>query len=81
MTKKPWLRIELSAASDAPFTVMFEPSGMSYELGPAEKMFADVLAPHTNEFVIENWNGGISVWAPGGVITRSADGTELHRLN
>lgn len=44
-------------------------------------MFAGVLAPDTNEFVIENWKGGISMWAPGGVITRSADGTELNRLN
>jgi hypothetical protein len=60
---------------------MFEPSGMTYDLEPSDSMFADVENPHTNEFVIEYWPGGISVWAPGGVVTRRSDGTELHRLN
>lgn len=81
MTEKPWLRIELLADEQAPFTAMFEPSGMTYDLGPGERMYAEVATPHTTDLVIESWKGGISVWAPGAVITRDADGNELHRLN
>ncbi len=75
------MRIKLTADGDAPFTAMFEPSGMTYHLAAGEFMFADVLSQFTSELEIVNWQGGISVWAPGAVITRDADGRELDRLN
>lgn len=78
---EPWLRIELSADDDSPMTVMFEPSGMSYVIGQADRMFADVNRPRSNNIVIESWSGGISIWAPGDVVTRNASGEELDRLN
>lgn len=78
---EPFLRIKLTADGDAPFTVMFEPSGMTYDLGGGQYMLADVVDPFSNELEIANWHGGVSIWAPGPVITRDADGKELHRLN
>lgn len=75
------LRIKLTADGDAPFTVMFEPSGMTYDLGGGQFMLADVVDPYANDLEIVHWQGGVSVWAPGAVITRDADGEELHRLN
>jgi hypothetical protein len=76
-----WLRIELEADEDAPFTVMFEPTGMTYDLAAGQRISADVLHRVTRDIRIVNWTGGISVWAPGPVITRDADGNELHHLN
>ncbi len=81
MTDQSFLRIKLTADGRAPFTAMFEPSGMTYELAGEEFMFADVIDPFGRELEIVNWPGGISVWAPGAVITRDADGNELDRLN
>lgn len=81
MTPETFLRIKLTADEEAPFTAMFEPSGMTYELGPGEAMYADVLGQFTSELEIVNWRGGMSIWAPGAVITRDAEGKELHRLN
>jgi hypothetical protein len=78
---EPWLSIEVSADTDAPFTAMFEPSGMTYELRGDDRMFADVHVPNGHVLRIVNWQGGISVWAPGEVVTRDAEGVELHRLN
>lgn len=78
---QPFMRIKLTADSDAPFTVMFEPSGMAYQLDGGEFMFADVVGRSTDELEIVNWLGGVSVWAPGAVITRDAEGKEVHRLN
>ncbi|AUN42423.1 hypothetical protein ASU32_22360 [Tsukamurella tyrosinosolvens] len=78
---EPFLRIKLMADGDAPFTVMFEPSGMTYDFSGGQFMVADVVEPRGNELEIAHWQGGVSVWAPGGVITRDADGQELHRLN
>lgn len=78
---EPFLRIKLTADGDAPFTVMFEPSGMTYELDAGQFMRADAVDPFSNEIEIVNWRGGISVWAPGAVITRDAEGGELDRLN
>jgi hypothetical protein len=77
----PWLRIEVQADDDAPFIAMFEPTGMTYNLDAGERMYADVSQAVTNEIRIINWKGGISIWAPGPVITRDRDGNELHRLN
>jgi len=76
-----FLRIKLTADDGAPFTVKFEPSGMTYDLDGGGFMFAYVVDPFSNEFELENWQGGVSIWAPGAVITRDADGRELHRLN
>jgi hypothetical protein len=76
-----FMRIRLTADDAAPFTVMFEPSGMTYQLAGGEGMFADVLDPFSSELEVVNWAGGISVWAPGAVITRDAEGNELDRLN
>ena len=81
MSPEPFLTIKMTAADDAPFTAMFEPSGMTYELGSGESMFADVHRQFTNEIVIENWQGGISVWAPGAVVTRDGEGKEMDHLN
>lgn len=81
MTDEPFIRIKLTADGQAPFAAMFEPSGMAYELAGNEFMFADVVEPIGHDLEIVNWPGGISVWAPGAVITRDADGNELHRLN
>lgn len=76
----PAWRIEVEANHDAPFTVMFEPTGMTYELAGGEKMFADVARPHAAAIHIINWNGGISIWPPGSAITRDRNEVELHRL-
>ncbi|CAM3583725.1 hypothetical protein ACXYTP_04035 [Tsukamurella ocularis] len=76
-----FLRIKLTADDGAPFTVMFEPSGMTYDLDGGGFMFADVVDPFSNVFELVNWQGGVSIWASGVVITRDADGKELHRLN
>jgi hypothetical protein len=76
-----WLRIEVLADDDAPFVAMFEPTGMTYDIGAGQKMFADVSQMVVPEMRIINWKGGISIWAPGSVITRDAEGNELHRLN
>jgi hypothetical protein len=76
-----WLRIEVAADDDAPFVAMFEPTGMTYSIAGGEKMFADVTHLVKAEISIINWKGGVSIWAPGPVITRDANENELHRLN
>lgn len=78
---EPGFRIKITASEDGPFTAMFEPSGMTYELNASEFMFAEVPDPQWNEMEIVHWDGGISIWAPGPVITRDANGTELNQLN
>jgi hypothetical protein len=78
--EEPTLRIVVEADADAPFTVMFEPSGMTYEIEAGQRMLADVFAPVDREIRIIHWTGGISVWPTGSVTTRDADGHELHRL-
>lgn len=78
---EPFLRIKLTAEGTAPFTVMFEPSGMTYDLDGGQHMLADVVDPFGIELELANWRGGVSIWAPGRVITRDADGAELDRLN
>ena len=80
-SRQPFMRIKLTADGNAPFTVMFEPSGMTYELAAGEGMFADVIEPFTRELEVVNWQGGISIWAPGAVVTRDADGRELDPPN
>lgn len=80
MTSEPFLRITFTADDDAPFTVMFEPSGMTYEVSGGDSMLADVVDPVGNGLEIVHWKGGVSVWAPGAVITRDAHGGELRRL-
>jgi hypothetical protein len=78
----PWLRIKVEADAGAePLVAMFEPSGMTYDVAPGEHMFADVAEPVTNDIQIISWTGGISIWAPGSVVTPDSDGAELHRLN
>ncbi len=44
-------------------------------------MSADIAVTHTNEIEIIQWDGGISIWPPGSVVTHDADGNELDRLN
>ena len=84
----PWLRIESLADEGAPFVAMFEPTGMTYNLAGGERMFADIsgaaLLEDTSRmpiFRVVNWEGGISIWAPGSVITRDAESHKLHELN
>jgi hypothetical protein len=77
----PHLRIKLTADGGAPFTVMFEPSGMTYQLAGSEYMTAEVSEFHSEEIEIVYWNGGISVWAPGSVATFDSNGVKLHDLN
>jgi hypothetical protein len=76
-----WLRIEVLADDDAPFIAMFEPTGMTYNVDAGQRMFADVSHVVLPEIRIVYWKGGISIWAPGPVVTRDGDGNELHRLN
>jgi hypothetical protein len=76
-----FIRIKLRADDSAPFTAMFEPSGMTYQLDGGAVMFADVFDPFSSEVEIVHWDGGISIWAPGPIITRDSDENELHRLN
>jgi hypothetical protein len=78
---EPWLRINILADEDAPFVVMFEPTGMTYDLKAGDKMSADISQLIVAELQIIHWKGGISIWAPGPIITRDVDGNELHRLN
>jgi hypothetical protein len=75
------LRIKITADDAAPFIVMFEPSGMTYELGGSAFMFADIPQVEVEEMEIEHWPGGISIWAPGAVTTLDSDGNELHQLH
>lgn len=75
------LRIKLTADSEAAFTVMFEPSGMTYDLAGSEYMLAEVSELNSAELEIVYWNGGVSVWAPGPVATFDSSGTKLHDLN
>jgi hypothetical protein len=75
------LRIKITADGEVDFTVMFEPSGMTYALRRSEHMFADIPTIDVAEMEIVCWKGGISIWAPGAVITLDSSGTELHRLN
>jgi hypothetical protein len=81
VTDQPFIRIKLTADGQARFTAMFEPSGATYQLAGDEHMFADVVEPFSSELEIVNWLGGISRLGPRTVITRDADGSELHRLN
>ncbi|WP_329109328.1 hypothetical protein OG792_11355 [Micromonospora sp. NBC_01699] len=53
---------------------------MAYDLAPASVMFADVADVESAEMEIVHWDGGISIVPSGPVITRDADGGELHRL-
>lgn len=73
-------RIKISADERSSFTVMFEPSGMSYELGPSEVVFANLEGDVAEEMEIVYWPGGISIWPPGQVVISDAEGRELHRL-
>ncbi|GAA1541816.1 hypothetical protein GCM10009827_071630 [Dactylosporangium maewongense] len=74
--------IKVEADHDAPFTVMFEPTGMTYDLVGGQSMTAVVEdASADNEVRIVNWDGGVSIWPPGNVVTYDADGNELHFLN
>ncbi|WP_433053741.1 hypothetical protein [Dactylosporangium sp. CS-033363] len=75
------LVIKVQAAADAPFTVMFEPTGMSYDLAGGESMTAVVENAADNAIEIFNWNGGISIVPPGNVTTYDAAGNELNFLN
>ena len=75
-----WLRIELEADDDAPFVAMFEPTGVTYNLAGGERMYADITKKEMAELRIVNWKGGVSVWAPGPVVTRDSHGNELHQL-
>jgi hypothetical protein len=77
----PVLRIKLLADREAPFTVMFEPLGMTYDLAGGEHMFAEVQVIDTPHMEIVNWDGGVSVLAPGVVRTFDAAGTFLHELH
>ncbi len=83
-----WTRVEIEGDENAPFTVMFEPTGMTYAIAGGDRMFADILAPILNDpdsgapiIHIVNWRGGVSIWAPGAVVTRDANGLELHTLS
>jgi hypothetical protein len=75
------LRIEVVADHDSPFTVMFEPTGMTYDLAGAQRMFAEVEELVIDEIVIVNIAGGISITASGPVQTRDGDGKILQQLN
>ena len=75
------LRIKLTADENVSLTVQFEPSGMSYELGPSGHMYAEVSSMEVGEMEIVYWSGGISVWPPGPVLTLNAAGERLHELN
>lgn len=81
MTEDSQLRIVLKATEGAPFKVMFEPTGMTYDLEPGDQVSADVVVPGSGTFEIISWPGGLSVWPPGSVVTRDAAGNELHHLN
>lgn len=72
--------IKIKADSSSSFTVMFEPSGMPYELGPSEVMYARIEDFQAREMEIVYWEGGISVWPPGPVITLDSEGNELNQL-
>lgn len=63
-----------------PFVVMFEPSGMIYEVAPGESMTAELHGQVLDEMQIVKWEGGVSIWPPGSVTTFDARGNELHRL-
>ena len=54
---------------------------MSYELGSSEHMYADVESIETSEMEIVYWDGGISIWAPGPIVTFDSAGGRLHELN
>jgi hypothetical protein len=75
------LRIKLIADERASFTVMFEPTGMTYELGPSEHMYAEVQSVELDEMQIVYWEGGVSVWPPGPILTLDSAGERLHELN
>ncbi|MFD9307742.1 hypothetical protein ACFWCB_34540 [Streptomyces sp. NPDC060048] len=74
-------RIKIKAADGSPFTVMFEPTGMTYDLEADQVMFAEVQEDVSTEIEIVYWGDGISVWPQGPVTTYDADGNELHELN
>jgi len=76
------LRIKILADREAPFTVMFEPLGQTYDLGPEEFMFAEVQAmDEAPEMLIVNWPGGVSIIPPGTVRTYNAAGEFLDELH
>jgi hypothetical protein len=75
------LTIKITADERIDTTVMFEPSGMTYELKGSGFMYADVPKPDRDEIEVVVWPGGISIWTPGSVVTRDSTGHELHRLN
>ena len=74
------LKIKISADERSSFTVMFEPSGMSYDLSGSEFMFAEFNGIDANELEVIYWDGGMSFWPPGPVVTFDSEGIELHRL-
>lgn len=74
-------RIRIEANEDTSFTVMFEPSGMPYNLGPSQYMYAEIPSLELNELTIVQWNGGISIEPPGPVTTFDSDGSKLHDLH
>ncbi|MEV0036879.1 hypothetical protein [Streptomyces sp. NPDC050804] len=72
--------LKIRADAGSSLAVMFEPSGMLYELGPSEVMFARLDDPESEEMEIVYWEGGISLSPPGPVTTLDATGRELHQL-
>jgi len=77
------LVIKVEADHDAPFTVMFEPTGMTYLLAGGQSMTAMVEdATPDNEVRIVNWVGGVSIWPPGNVVTCPASSaTDSERVS
>ncbi|MFD4029169.1 hypothetical protein ACFWVP_01150 [Streptomyces sp. NPDC058637] len=53
--------LKIGADAGSSFTVMFEPSGMPYELGPSETMSAHVEEADPEEPEIVYRDGGISI--------------------
>lgn len=75
------LRIKITSDERVSCVVMFEPLGVTYDLGPDEHMYAEVQSIEQQDMEIVYWPGGVSVWPPGPVKTFTANGEELDELN
>lgn len=71
--------IKVTAAGEE-CTVMFEPSGMTYELHPDEFLIAELVERTGGLTEVVAWSGGVSVWPAGPVRIRNSSGVVLHEL-
>ncbi|MCO7238918.1 hypothetical protein [Aeromicrobium sp. CnD17-E] len=74
------IRVRFQADDGAPFTLMIEPWGMTYDLVGSEAMFVELDAGATDDVELVYWAGGVSICGPGRARTFDSTGSLLHEF-